>query len=267
MREDKSTTSKSIGDTSDPFQLQSSDHPRASLVSKPLNGDNYATWSRSMSIALSDKNKTGFINRSIKKPSTYDEKFAGWKRYNDMVLSWILNSVDPSLSDSVIYVELASDIASSHQETMSVTTYYSKMKGLWDELASHNNLLVCTCSVGLKIAKQEQSKKVMQFLIGLNDTYSAIRGKILLMQPLPSIGKIYARHHNIEESYTQQKGRSKLHCTHCNGSNHIVERCYHLHGFHSGYKYNKKSGDGEVKKPDRSIANNVHTEVPTFTQE
>ncbi|KAI3454794.1 hypothetical protein Pfo_011457 [Paulownia fortunei] len=279
MSEDKSTTSKSIGDTSNPFQLQSSDHPGASLVSKPLNGDNYATWSKSMGIALSAKNKTGFIDGSIKKSSTYDEKFAGWKRCNDMMLSWIPNSIDPSLLDSVIYAKLVSDvwadlkdrfsqnnaprifqlqreIASSHQETMSVTTYYSKMKGLWDELASHNDL------------------SVMQFLMGLNDTYSAIRGQILLMQPLPSIGKLYTILREVmmanarrSRGYTQQKGRSKLHCTHCNGTNHTVDKWYHLHRFLSGHKHNKKSGDGEVKKPNQSIANNVHTEMPTFTQE
>ena len=74
-------------DPSDPFLLHASDHPGIRLVTKQLNGDNYATWSRSMSIALSAKNKTGFVDGSIKKPPSTDEKFAMWKRCNDMVLS------------------------------------------------------------------------------------------------------------------------------------------------------------------------------------
>ncbi|KAK2655209.1 hypothetical protein Ddye_008261 [Dipteronia dyeriana] len=35
---------------------------------RQLSGDNYASWSRAMSIALSVKNKLGFINGSISKP-------------------------------------------------------------------------------------------------------------------------------------------------------------------------------------------------------
>ena len=139
-------------DSSDPFHLHSSDHLGISLVTKQLNGDNYTTWSQSMSIALSAKNKTGFIDGSIKKPTSTNEKYALWKRCNDMVLSWILNSIDSNLGDSVLYTESAAevwadlkerfsqnnapnffqikrDIASLHQGTVSVAAYFSKLKG------------------------------------------------------------------------------------------------------------------------------------------
>ncbi|KAI5352153.1 hypothetical protein L3X38_005044 [Prunus dulcis] len=39
------------------------------LVTKRLNGDNYFTWKCSMIIALTAKNKIGFVNDSIKAPS------------------------------------------------------------------------------------------------------------------------------------------------------------------------------------------------------
>ncbi|KAJ0035709.1 hypothetical protein Pint_25184 [Pistacia integerrima] len=29
------------------------------------------------------------------------------------------------------------------------------------------------------------------------------------------------------------KGKGKLHCSHCNGNNHTVDRCFHLHGLPS----------------------------------
>jgi hypothetical protein len=32
----------------------------------------------------------------------------------------------------------------------------------------------------------------MQFLMGLNESYSAIRGQILLMNPLPDVSKAYS---------------------------------------------------------------------------
>ena len=66
-------------DLSNPFFLHHSDHPRIVLVTKLLNGDNYGTWSRSMSIALSAKNKTGFVDGSFKKPPSTNEKSLSWK--------------------------------------------------------------------------------------------------------------------------------------------------------------------------------------------
>jgi hypothetical protein len=48
-----------------PFFLYHSDHPGLVLVSKPLNGDNYSTWCRSITISLNAKSKLGFIDGTI----------------------------------------------------------------------------------------------------------------------------------------------------------------------------------------------------------
>lgn len=49
-------------DGSSPYLIHHSDNPGLVLVSQPLTGDNYASWSRAMVIALSVKNKVGFID-------------------------------------------------------------------------------------------------------------------------------------------------------------------------------------------------------------
>jgi hypothetical protein len=58
-----------------PYYLHDGDSPGYVLVSLPLDGDNYHTWSRSMIMALTAKNKLGFVDGSIIKPvataSTY----------------------------------------------------------------------------------------------------------------------------------------------------------------------------------------------------
>jgi hypothetical protein len=123
-----------------------------------------------------------------------------------MVHSWIVNALSPEISNSVIYYstahevwedlreqfsqgnaprifEIQRDIAYLRQEQLSVSTYYTKLKGLWDELASYNNAIH---------GAQQDQQKLMQFLMGLNDTYSAIRGQILLMNPLPSVRQAYS---------------------------------------------------------------------------
>jgi hypothetical protein len=89
----------------DPFFLYHSDHPGLMLVSKPLTGDNYSTWCRSMTISLNAKSKLGFIDGTIAMPSakSQPDAHASWRKCNDMILSWILNSITPDLADSVIY--------------------------------------------------------------------------------------------------------------------------------------------------------------------
>ena len=65
---------------------------------------------------------------------------------------------------------------------VTINAYYTKFKGLWDGLPEYR-----TCSCG------HQAKEcVMSFLMGLNDTYTAVSGQILLMDPIPSLSKVFS---------------------------------------------------------------------------
>ena len=103
-------SSKSI--ISNSFYLNHSDHPGLVLISKPLNGDNYSTWRRVMTLALNSKNKLGFVNGSIAAPSPEIDPggHASWSRCNDMVHSWIINTINPEISDSVIYYSTTTEV-------------------------------------------------------------------------------------------------------------------------------------------------------------
>lgn len=161
-----------------------------------------------MTLALNSKNKLGFVNGTIKAPSeeTDPADYATWSRCNDMVHSWIINTVNPEIADSVIYYptahevwedlherfsqgnaprifEIQREIACLRQEQQSVSAYYTKLKGLWDELASYSEI---------SRGAQAEQQRIMQFLMGLNDTYSSVRGQILLMNPLPTVRQAYA---------------------------------------------------------------------------
>ena len=66
---------EAMDDISDPLILHHLDHPGLVLASKVLEGDNYGQWSCAMRLALSAKNKLGFINGELEKPSRVDAKF------------------------------------------------------------------------------------------------------------------------------------------------------------------------------------------------
>ncbi|KAL5849284.1 hypothetical protein ACOSQ4_007297 [Xanthoceras sorbifolium] len=66
-----SANRSNLKDASSPFFLHHSDNSGLVLVSQTLTGDNYASWSRAMLIALSDKNKLGFVNGTLNKPEAH----------------------------------------------------------------------------------------------------------------------------------------------------------------------------------------------------
>ncbi|KAF7149087.1 hypothetical protein RHSIM_Rhsim03G0156500 [Rhododendron simsii] len=190
---------ESVIDTSSPYFIHSSDHPGLVLVSKRLNGDNYGMWYRSMIIALIAKNKIGFVDGTIEPPfaSKKPMDFALWVRCDKMVLSWLLNSVEPDLADGVVYAETSREvwedlhdrfsqgnaprifqikkaIESHSQGSTSVSAYYTKLKSLWDELSSYQNPPTCSCG-GMKVFNDQQDQdRIMQFLMGLHENFGPI---------------------------------------------------------------------------------------------
>ncbi|KAH0731766.1 hypothetical protein KY289_002954 [Solanum tuberosum] len=141
------------------------------------------------------KNKLGFINGECMKPSPQSPDYRQWERCDAMVTSWILNSPSKDIADSVEYVFDSLElwkINDLNQGTLDITSYYTRMKKLWEELTtlSAKSICSCTCTCGAKdtMHKVEQDRRLIQFLMGLNEVYTIIRGSMLMMNPLPSMG-------------------------------------------------------------------------------
>ncbi|XP_075101888.1 uncharacterized protein LOC142177312 [Nicotiana tabacum] len=136
-----------------------------------------------------------------------------------MVTSWLLNSLSKDIGDSVIYskmvrnlwnsleymfvqsngtklYQLQKKISASVQGNSSVSSYFTILKKLWDEmdsLSSHLNCSCdCVCGGKAKVAKILEDQRILQFLMGLNDVYARARGNILMMSPLPSMDFAYS---------------------------------------------------------------------------
>lgn len=165
--------------------------------------------------ALRAKNKLCFVDGSLTKPDENKQEVQSWEKCNSMVISWIFNALAPELHDSVAYVhtacemwadlqerfsqgnvprihELKREIYMAQQRNLSVAAYYTKLKGLWDELAAYSTIPSCSCGAGKEFIAEREMEKVHQFLMGLNDQYGIIRSEILNMEPFPSINKTYA---------------------------------------------------------------------------
>lgn len=101
--ERRSNSTKNVDDL---MAMQNSDNPRMVLVTAFLTDSNFLTWSRSVRRALAAKNKLGFINGSITEQAEEPNR-GKWKRVDEMVISWIINSMTKEIVETFVYCTLA----------------------------------------------------------------------------------------------------------------------------------------------------------------
>jgi len=70
-----------------------------------FNGDNFDNWRRSIFVALSARHKLAFIDGSYESPAVNSPLYTLWQRNNSMVLSWLLNSMNENIRNSVLYFD------------------------------------------------------------------------------------------------------------------------------------------------------------------
>ena len=245
-----------------------------------------------MWMALTAKNKLSFVDGSITRPIEENLLFGAWNHSSSMVISWILNSVTREIADSLLYIETAVDIWNDlhdrfhqsngpwifqikkslialNQGSLDVKTNYTRLKILWDELKDYQTLPHCSCGSMRAWLEFQQREYVIQFLMGLNRSYSQTRGQILLMDPLPSISKVFSLVVQEERQWSINPGVSNFDsmpahnfsptaaassvnlnsnskkdrplCSHCNILGHTIDKCYKLHGYPPGYKFKSKT--------------------------
>lgn len=287
--------SMSIDSNTHPLYLHNNDQPGMILISKKLVGsENYVSWKRSMQIALSAKNKLAVVNGEFPAPDEKSTLYAQWKRVNDMIITWILNTVAEEISNSMNYLDTARDVwdelnerfsaVSGHkfyetqkalfrleQENESVEMYFHKLKGFWDEIKSLQPIIKCTCGANKEWDAQLEKTKLIQFLMGLHNSYTAARGQLLMMHPWPSVNQAFmlikqeerqrqnqsssnnslAMMVNLPKSTphfgqksgqpynsSEKQGASSIpECSYCHGKNHVKDKCYKLVGYPIDHPY------------------------------
>ncbi|XP_033146256.1 uncharacterized protein LOC117133652 [Brassica rapa] len=287
---------------SNPLYVHNADHAGISLVSEKLTGlGNFNSWRRSMLLALGARNKAVFVTGLYPDLDESHPDFGSWSRCNNIVCTWIVNAVDKSIAKSIMYLdtarqmwqdihdqfkqsdgprtaEIKQQIYAETQGSQSVSEYYTRLKQLWEELKNHEDPYTCCCghldcASHKQLATKDEQDRVLKFLMGLNDSFTATRGQILMMEPKPLLAKVFnivsqeERQRSMKSTsgvafqasqmtsspdsvvaayaggYNKQRPRPI--CSHCGLAGHTVNRCYKLHGYPQGYKASNSSYKGQ----------------------
>lgn len=276
-----------VNNFNDPMHIHPSDTPGMNLINDQLTGmENYSVWSRAMLISLRAKNKIAFIDGSCKRPAAENLLLQQWERCNALVLSWIMNSVSKDIFGGIVYSTDASvvwtdlkeqfdkvngsrifalhrDIGHLTQGSNSISTYYCKLKQLCDEYSSLVVLPSCECTTAKKYLEHDHQQRLLQFHMGLNESYAYIRSHILMMNPLPNVGQAFSMisqeeshralsaaevptsvFYSMQNRSSSSNYKKELKCDHCNWFGHTVDNCFKLVGYPPGHKMYKPQGVG-----------------------
>ncbi|KAK9734061.1 hypothetical protein RND81_04G112000 [Saponaria officinalis] len=173
----------------DPLFLSTSDYPGMQLVSGVFSSKRFLNWSRGIVLALGSKNKHGFLTRTTVMPDANSSKFQQWKRSNNMVRCWILNSMSLEMKEGFMTAKSAKQLWTDITERYELESFPNCTCGILQQ---------CTFKILKRVLEQASKEKVMTFLMGLNDAYDNLRSNILSMESLPNTNKAYSMVQQIE---------------------------------------------------------------------
>lgn len=170
--------------------------------------------------------------------------------------------------------------------------YFTKLKNFWDELSYLRPSPSCNCNVIALRNEIDNTDNLIQFLIGLNDSYDNMRNQLLIIKPLPIVNKPYSMVLSVEKQreeqinnvteempavfYTNPKDSSRPHnrgkdkdnriCTYCKNTGHTRETCFKLHGYPEWFTELKgRKGKERVNVVSDEISSNIKGKTPVST--
>ncbi|RVX15883.1 Retrovirus-related Pol polyprotein from transposon TNT 1-94 [Vitis vinifera] len=208
-----STSDIIISSSSSSHQMETSHLP---ITTHKLNGQNYLQWSQSILMFIRGKEKDDYITGASAAPETTASTYKKWIAENNMVMSWLVNSMTADIGENFLSFDTAKEIWDTAKETFSdkentseiiqiegilhdlrqgnltVTEYFNTLTRLWRQLDTfkvHNWNCVTD---GFLYKKIVEGKRVFKFLLGLNKNLDEIRGRIMGVKPLPSLREAFS---------------------------------------------------------------------------
>ncbi|KAF6174820.1 hypothetical protein GIB67_010646, partial [Kingdonia uniflora] len=101
------STSSGFGNGGVFFPTNSVDCPSLQITTVKLDGSNYPVWAQSAKLAIVGRGKINFITSTKDPPIVTDPTYAKWMADNAIVISWLIHSMQPSISVGYMFMKTA----------------------------------------------------------------------------------------------------------------------------------------------------------------
>ncbi|XP_074289544.1 uncharacterized protein LOC141614699 [Silene latifolia] len=214
-----------VMDPTDPLYLHPAENTHPVVVDTKLSGiDNYLEWKRQMELAICTKRKLGFLTGVVKRPVNDPLKEAAWDTCNSLLISWIMHNVEKQINRFVMYVKTAKEIWDYLQTQFSVSNEARKFilnkelddlsqgdKSINEYFTELRILWQTEINAWLSAQQKEQDeRKLFQFLHGLNSSYAIMRSHVLMMNLLPTVEEVAAIFQHEEAQRRNYKSSEKV---------------------------------------------------------
>ncbi|XP_022040032.1 uncharacterized protein LOC110942568 [Helianthus annuus] len=174
-------------DVTSPYYIHPSDLPKQMHANEALTDGNYSGWAKEMANFLFAKNKMGFM----------DGRFPNQRRQQRIICSRCVDLKERFGKESVPRAyELKQSLSVTHQDGSSVSAYYTKLRGICDEIQSVLPVPQCicrncSCNFGKRLSEFKEKEWLYEFLMGLDGDFTTIRTHVLSIKPTPTLGEAY----------------------------------------------------------------------------
>lgn len=173
-----------------------------------------------MKFFLFAKNKSiSLMELSINQMRNHKPIYMRWMRCDAITKGWLTTATEKDIRSSVKYANIASKIwsnleerfgkksasrayelkqslATKRQEVISISSDYTELRSIWDEIQSTTPTLRRECvgytyNIGKRLNESKDKERFYKFLMGLDNEYYTIKTQILAMKPTPSLSAVF----------------------------------------------------------------------------
>ncbi|GAV60592.1 UBN2_3 domain-containing protein, partial [Cephalotus follicularis] len=146
-----------------------------------FNGTNYLPWFKACMLSVRATKLVKYLTGSTPRPTVgNDEK---WLCEDALVMSWLLNSIEPTLSPK--------QAQGMRQGELSLATYYSTLTHLWQQLDTYRTHKPSIPEELVTYQKDTENERVYEFLVGLRPEFDQIRVQVLGRVLFPTLREAY----------------------------------------------------------------------------
>ncbi|RVW38705.1 hypothetical protein CK203_077464 [Vitis vinifera] len=111
--------------------------------------------------------------------------FRKWKIENNMIMSWLINSMNNDIGENFLLFGTAKDIWDAAKETYSSSEILQNCFRL-------NQLYMTSAKESTTYRQIVEQKRLFKFFLGLNRELDDVRGRIMGIKPLPSLREAFS---------------------------------------------------------------------------